>query len=33
MTIDDKFRVEKLQYVINIEAAKVSAISSGKNDK
>ena len=31
--IDDKTRDEKLQYNINREAAKVSALSSGKNDK
>ena len=28
MTIDDKIRVEKLQYDINREAAKISALSS-----
>ena len=33
MTIDDKIRDEKLQYVINREAAKISALSSGKIDK
>ena len=33
MTIDDKIRNEKLQYDINREAAKISAVSSGKNDK
>ena len=33
MTIDDKIRDEKLQYDINREAAKVSALSSGKADK
>ena len=33
MTIDDKIRHEKLQYDINIEAAKISALSSGKTDK
>ena len=33
MTIDDKIRDEKLQYDINREAAKVSALSSGKSDK
>ena len=33
MTIDDKVRHEKLQYDINIEAAKISALSSGKTDK
>ena len=33
MAIDDKIRDEKLRYYINIEAAKVSALSSGKNDK
>ena len=33
MTIDDKIRDEKLQYHINREAAKISALSSGKIDK
>ena len=33
MTIDDKIKDEKLQYDINREAAKVSALSSGKIDK
>ena len=33
MTIDDKIKDEKLQYDINREAAKISALSSGKNDK
>ena len=33
MTIDDKIRDEKLQYNINREAAKISALSSGKSDK
>ena len=33
MTIDDKIRDEKLQYDINREAAKVSALSSTKIDK
>ena len=33
MTIDDKSRDEKLQYDINIEAAKISALSNGKIDK
>ena len=33
MTIDGKIRDEKLQYDINREAAKISAISSGKIDK
>ena len=33
MTIDDRIKDEKLQYDINIEAAKVSALSSGKIDK
>ena len=32
MKIDDKIRDEKLQYDINSEAAKVSALSSGKID-
>ena len=33
MTIDDKIRDEKLQYDINIEAAKISVLSYGKIDK
>ena len=33
MTIDDKIRDEKLQYVINREAAQMLALSSGKIDK
>ena len=33
MAINDKIRDEKLQYDINIEAAKISALSSGKIDK
>ena len=33
MSTDDKIRDEKLQYDINKEAAKISAFSSGKNDK
>ena len=33
MTIDDKIRDEKLQYDINREAAKISALSLGKIDK
>ena len=33
MTIGDQIRVEKLQYNINREAAKISALSSGKIDK
>ena len=33
MTIDDKIRDEKLQYDLNKEAAKISALSSGKIDK
>ena len=33
MTIDNKIRDEKLQYYINREAAKMSALSSGKIDK
>ena len=33
MTIDDKIRDKELQYDINIEAAKTSALSSGKIDK
>ena len=33
MTIDDNIRDEKIQYDINREAAKISALSSGKFDK
>ena len=33
MTIDDKIRDQKLQYDINREVAKISALSSGKIDK
>ena len=33
MKIDDQIRDEKLQYDINREAAKISALSSGKIDK
>ena len=33
MTIDDNIRDEKLQYDINREAAKISALSPGKIDK
>ena len=33
MTIDDQIKYEKLQYDVNREAAKVSALSSGKFDK
>ena len=33
MTIEDQIKDEKLQYDINTEAAKISAISSGKIDK
>ena len=33
MATDDKVRDEKLQYNINREAAKMSALSSGKIDK
>ena len=33
MTIDDKIKDEKLQYDINIEAAKISVLSSGEIDK
>ena len=33
MTIEDKIRNEKLQYDTNKEAAKISALSSGKIDK
>ena len=33
MTIDDKIRDEKLQHDTNREAAKISALLSGKIDK
>ena len=33
MTIEDQTRDEKLQYDINREAAKISALSFGKIDK
>ena len=33
MTIEDQIKAEKLQYDINREAAKISALSSGKIDK
>ena len=33
MTINDQIRDEKLQYDIKREAAKISALSSGKIDK
>ena len=33
MTIDDQIRDEKLQYDINRDAAKISALSSGKIHK
>ena len=33
MTIDDKIKVEKLQYDISREAEKISALSFGKIDK
>ena len=33
MTIDDKIRDEKVQYDINWESAKISALSCGKIDK
>ena len=33
MTTNDKIKDEKLQYDINREAAKISALSSGKIDK
>ena len=33
MTIDDNIRDEKLKYDINRDAAKISALSSGKIDK
>ena len=33
VSTDDKIRDEKLQYDINRETAKISALSSGKVDK
>ena len=33
MTLEDQIRDEKLQYDINREAPKISALSSGKTDK
>ena len=33
MAVDDKIRDQKLQYDMNREAAKISALSSGKIDK
>ena len=33
MTIEDQIRDEKLHHDINREAAKISALSSGKTDK
>ena len=33
MTMDDKIWGKKLQYDINREAAKISALSSGKSDE
>ena len=33
MTIEDQVKDEKLEYDINREAAKISALSSGKIDK
>ena len=33
MTIDDNIKDEKLQYDINREPAKISALSPGKTDK
>ena len=33
MKCDDKIADEELQHVINNEARKISALSSGKNDK
>ena len=33
MTIEDQIKDEKLQYEINREAEKISALSSGKIDK
>ena len=32
MTIDDKITDEKLKYDVNREAAKISALSSGKTE-
>ena len=33
MKIDDQIKYDKLRYDINREAAKISALSSGKTDK
>ena len=33
MTVDDQTEDEKLQYDINTETAKITALSSGKTDK
>ena len=33
MTVDDQIKDEKIQYDINREAAKILALSSGKNNK
>ena len=33
MTIEDQIKDEKLKYDISREAAKISALSSGKSDK
>ena len=33
MSVEDQIRYEKLQYDINRQAAKISALSSGKVDK
>ena len=33
MTVDDKIKHEKLQYDLNREAEKISALLSGKNNK
>ena len=33
MTIEDQIKYEKLRYDINRQAAKISALSSGKIDK
>ena len=33
MSVEDQIRDEKLQYDINRQAAKISALSSGKVDK
>ena len=33
MTLEDQIKDEKVQYDINREAAKITALSSGKTDK